>query len=102
MGIHHADHVAPSNHKSWHYAYKRWSLGRYSSLTDSDHGVNEVKVVELVGPVACIGGMRNASKVLVGTFEGKTACGGSRQSWEYYIEMTSGTRPRVVVALSGD
>jgi hypothetical protein len=37
VGIRHADHVAPSIHKSWH-SYKRRSLGWYSSLVDSGHG----------------------------------------------------------------
>jgi hypothetical protein len=39
VGIRHADHVAPSIRKSCnHFADKRRSLGRCSSLSDSDHG----------------------------------------------------------------
>jgi hypothetical protein len=41
VGIRYADHVAPSIRKKVdnHFTDKRQSLGRYSSLTDSDHGV---------------------------------------------------------------
>jgi hypothetical protein len=40
VGIRHADHVAPSIRKSWQSLRRqRRSLGRYSSLSDSDHGV---------------------------------------------------------------
>jgi hypothetical protein len=37
VGIRHADHVAPYIRKSWQSL--RRSLGRYSSLADSDHEV---------------------------------------------------------------
>jgi hypothetical protein len=40
VGIRHADHVALSIRKSWHYLHRQAAvLGRYSSLADSGHGV---------------------------------------------------------------
>jgi hypothetical protein len=40
VGVRHADHVAPSSRKSWQSLRRQArSLGRYSSLADSDHGV---------------------------------------------------------------
>jgi hypothetical protein len=40
VGIRHADHVAPSIHKSHtNFAGKRRSLGLYGSLADSGDGV---------------------------------------------------------------
>jgi hypothetical protein len=34
-----ADHTTPSIRKSWHFANKRRSLSRHSSLADESHGV---------------------------------------------------------------
>jgi hypothetical protein len=41
VGIRHADHVTPSFREMWLLSDKRRSLGLYSSLADSDHGVQE-------------------------------------------------------------
>jgi hypothetical protein len=38
-GIRHADHVAPSIRTSWQSLHRQAAVARYSSLTDSDHGV---------------------------------------------------------------
>jgi hypothetical protein len=48
VGIRHADHVAPSVRKRWHYfADKRRSLGRYSSFKDSGYGVFYINIPSL-------------------------------------------------------
>jgi hypothetical protein len=40
VGIRHAEHVAPFIRKSWQSLRRQWrSIGRGSSLADSDHGV---------------------------------------------------------------
>jgi hypothetical protein len=39
VGIRCAGHATPSTRKGWHYADKRRSLGRHSSLADYGHGV---------------------------------------------------------------
>jgi hypothetical protein len=43
VGIRHAHHMAPSIRKSWQSLHRQavvaWSVGRYSSLVDSDLGV---------------------------------------------------------------
>jgi hypothetical protein len=52
VGIRHAAHVAPYILKSWHhFADKRRSLGWYSSLAGSDHGVLRILFYRIEGYV---------------------------------------------------
>jgi hypothetical protein len=52
VGIRHADHVAPSIRKSWQSLSNKWrSLGRYSSLADTDHGVKSLAILSIINVI---------------------------------------------------